>query len=904
MKPEQLLESIGGVGEDLLAASENPIRVERRRPWIGAAVAAVLVLAAGIGVFAAWRALAPRHRQKQPVLSAELPTLKTDEPTGLSNDPAIEWDTAVLQSFPVDWRELSGTQDAVRYCSEEELRAYLDFVSPGVRAVGSGVLPVYRDLSCQKDDALPSGIHVYYSQARLTGLLQEAAEAMGLTILSEKPEFFYVADFYRSSTQPIEYGPDEPVYHAQVDTDQGSLSIRGDGQIALMYSADYTYSVPDADSWDPYSSADRTAVSGFIDERLSFLPEDTVLGGLGVVLESPLSSNFGCLCTFPQRTDPVQNFLSLQLDQIRLITVDGSTIYGFMIQTPFFLKSFHPDAQATIPECWKLMGRYSAISPDEAKDRVAHGQGLLPNRQKDLVIDADALSRAELLYLTDQTRQIQLPFYRFWVRNGTGPDGKHWFTPVYVPAISAEWLEDYPDKSGTGENPGTEVSAASAGIARTVSAQLSALGVEKDFYALLRENMDLLYVNWQGGDEESYPRFGFLQTASAANGEWYHRASSNASPEAAALQAATMLMKSLEQESAVKDFGYELQEYRVCIPALCSQKALPGLPEKVWIFNPEITVKYTGQYGLNRTLQWSRANGLADEDGFALEFEQGDASCFLYVLTEYNGVWRLQRLQELVDTYLPVEHYSGQPVRDAGDEMLRRMNVFFADTEHRALLLGGDERLTMEIDSYLRISDDELQLRYWRGTDKLIPYTANLRVLEDGFEVLTNDPAVWNSTPSMPVRDISLNSVDPTRDISDGMEILWADEQQVVFCGPFGILCYEWNGVSPKYSIDFEKAVGLTASLGDDVSPNVRVQISEDGTRIYIARVERDAAGGETITDGCLFYAADLAYGRTAEPPEDVGAPKETGVSWGCDGDAILYNFWLERGGERWYPCR
>ncbi len=740
MKPEQLLESIGGVGEDLLAASENPIRVEKHRPRAWVALAAVLALAVGIGGFAAWKSLGSGGLQKKSSAAA-LPTLNTQEHT--VDGPADPVEAIALPPFSVGWRELSGTQDAIRYCTEEELQAYLDFVSPGLDAAEAGSLPVYRDLSCQEDAMLPAGIHVYYSQALMTELLQEAAQAMGLTILSQKPVFFYVADFYRNTAEPMEFGPEEPVYLAQVDTDQGSLSIRGDGQLGLMYNTDYIYAQPDVGPGVSFSSADPTGISGFIAERLSFLPEDTALGSLCSVLESPISSNFSYLWTFPLRKDPVRNFLSQQLNQIRLITsFDGSKIYGFTIQTPFFLKGFQSDALVTVPECWSLIGTYPVISPEEAKNRIAQGQFLLPNRVKDLEIDTDALSRGEVVYLTDQTLAIQLPYYRFWVRTGTGTDGSSWFTPVYVPAVAAEYLSDYP--GGSSMETSREIKAAS--IAQTVSSELSILGLKDEFYDLLANGMDRLYETWSGDDAQSHPRFGFEQTASTADGEWYWRdPSGSCTPEEAARELVTMLMKSLARESSVKDMGYELLDYHVYLDALCSSADLSVLPENVWIFDPDVTVKYTGRYGLNGTPEFAGEHGLLAYDGYYSELQQGSDYCFLYVLTYREGVWRLQRLEELVNTYLPVEHYSGHPVRDENDETLRALRIFFQDREHQALLLGEDDRLDMEIDSYLRISDDELQLRYWRGGDKMIPYIANLRHLEDGgWEVLSNDPAVWN----------------------------------------------------------------------------------------------------------------------------------------------------------------
>lgn len=740
MKPEQLLESIGGVGEDLLAASENPIRVEKHRPRAWVALAAVLALAVGIGGFAAWKLMNRKPSQKTPTVSAELPTLISGESEG--DGPVIpveDWEDCLLYSFAVDWQELSGTTDSIKYCTESELESYLLFASPGLKAAEAGKLPVYRDKSLENG---ASGLHVYYSQAELTQLLQQTAEAMGLTVLSEKPQFFSVADIYRNTAVVIEYGPDEPVYTASVDTDQGSLTIRGDGQIGLMYDADHVYSAPNAGQQDSFSSADHSAISGFIEERLSFLPEGVVMAGLGAVLQYPLSSNFGYLWIYPQRSDPVQNLLSQQLDRICLLTVDGSRIYGFTMQTPFFLKSWHFNAQCTVPECWSLMGNYDVISPEEAAERVRQGQFLLPNPVKDLEINQDLTSCAEIVYLTDQRRTVQLPFYRFWIRSTVGEDGNNTYLAVYVPAVTADYLSDYPGGSSMEASREGEA----AFIAQAVSSELSILGLKDEFYDLLTNGMDRLYETWSGDDAQSHPRFGFEQTASTADGEWYWRdPSGSCTPEEAARELVTMLMKSLARESSVKDMGYELLDYHVYLHALCSSADLSVLPENVWIFDPDVTVKYTGRYGLNGTPEWAGEHGLLASDGYYSELQQGSDYCFLYVLTYREGVWRLQRLEELVNTYLPVEHYSGQPVKDENDETLRALRIFFQDREHQALLLGEDDRLDMEIDSYLRISDDELQLRYWRGGDKMIPYVANLRPLEDGgWEVLSNDPAVWN----------------------------------------------------------------------------------------------------------------------------------------------------------------
>lgn len=64
-------------------------------------------------------------------------------------------------------------------------------------------------------------------------------------------------------------------------------------------------------------------------------------------------------------------------------------------------------------------------------------------------------------------------------------------------------------------------------------------------------------------------------------------------------------------------------------------------------------------------------------------------------------------------------------------------------------LFGGDQGgVGIEVESYIVLADNELQLRYWRmddGPDKPALYTANLRRTADGYIVLNNEPAVWNN---------------------------------------------------------------------------------------------------------------------------------------------------------------
>lgn len=64
-------------------------------------------------------------------------------------------------------------------------------------------------------------------------------------------------------------------------------------------------------------------------------------------------------------------------------------------------------------------------------------------------------------------------------------------------------------------------------------------------------------------------------------------------------------------------------------------------------------------------------------------------------------------------------------------------------------LFGEDPGgIIIEVESYIELSDSELQLRYWRledGRDTPVMYVANLRKTGDGYLVLSNEPAEWNN---------------------------------------------------------------------------------------------------------------------------------------------------------------
>ena len=74
--------------------------------------------------------------------------------------------------------------------------------------------------------------------------------------------------------------------------------------------------------------------------------------------------------------------------------------------------------------------------------------------------------------------------------------------------------------------------------------------------------------------------------------------------------------------------------------------------------------------------------------------------------------------------------------------------VYLEDRDCFYLFAGDPGGIIIEVESYIELSDSELQLRYWRledGRDTPVMYVANLRKTGDGYLVLSNEPAEWNN---------------------------------------------------------------------------------------------------------------------------------------------------------------
>ena len=403
MKPEQIMDALDHVGEDLLARSEQTIQSRRTRPWKGAAIAAGLALALGLGSFFGIRALS-RKNDISPQNSGE--TQQVPEP-GLTL-PAL----AVTGSYEggLSVRHMESRQALQEALADRQLQ---------IEAMPDQVLPVYRNLAWREGSDKPH----YLSREALTerlGALQQRLQ------LDELGPILY-------QTDGDEAHPAVAAAADQRDIQYVQLVVRGNGEALVTFSPGLTL---DAASQDyealARAAAERLGIPDLIGFRICRYREMNALA----------SWNTSCYLV-PLREDPVQGLLSDCFERIYFFVSEDGAINGIQLGAipPAYAD---PSAAAAVPECYEKLSDYPVITVEEARALALDGNALLPGStglSVDLAEDG-ALELWELCYLTETQHELLLPYYRFWIPESSGAENE--YAAIYVPAVRAEYLEDYP----------------------------------------------------------------------------------------------------------------------------------------------------------------------------------------------------------------------------------------------------------------------------------------------------------------------------------------------------------------------------------------------------------------------------------------------------------------------------
>ena len=416
MKPEELLYSLDHVGEDLLAQAEQTVLVRQRRPWRKAALAAVLALAVGVGGFALLRSRLP----------AETPTPGSDAPSVTMNEPQ----PAGLPMLAVgeNWKGIFTRTQA------EALRVRSD-VWTGNPALTK--LPVYQGNLIFTRDPAAGGMACCYGETQLWTMLRDAAALLG-TSLPENVELLY-----------DEAGERSPV-GLQAQTDQGELSVYGDGRVWMLYDEAHRINATVKPQLSGELSAAETAA---VLQRASM--EDcaekvrAILGLPECRLAlwdywNAASSAYHACFLYPARDDPAEQLTARYFECVRMMSADGRNVTGL----EWYCSPDSKGAPAR-PEWMELVGNYPIISPQAAKEALLRGDCLCEVELDGSAAKADP-GDPELVYLTENYHSLLLPFYRFMLQGDEFPildesRGEiHSYTLLYVPAVSPDYLTDFP----------------------------------------------------------------------------------------------------------------------------------------------------------------------------------------------------------------------------------------------------------------------------------------------------------------------------------------------------------------------------------------------------------------------------------------------------------------------------
>ena len=99
-----------------------------------------------------------------------------------------------------------------------------------------------------------------------------------------------------------------------------------------------------------------------------------------------------------------------------------------------------------------------------------------------------------------------------------------------------------------------------------------------------------------------------------------------------------------------------------------------------------------------------------------------------------------------------------------------------------------------------------------------------------------------------------------------GAEIAFESEDMIVFYGDFGLFGYDLKANEIKYSVDFEKAVGIEGSVQG--SYGTAVEVTEDGNNIIISDYNAET---EERGKTCYIDVSSLTYEHSEyEKPEKL----------------------------------
>lgn len=289
-------------------------------------------------------------------------------------------------------------------------------------------LPVYENLAYT--DA--SGLPVYLSENELLGIAEGIAARLNADIIST--EYDRVDTAQLSPNTRLSGGE---AYRLTAKTREYTILVSGNGDAVVEFN---TQGVLFSD----YTSENeaKTIIGTLLEKYASLLSVDepVIYTWCDYTFTGEQRRRY---CVYENDTDPVQKILNYNFS---LISLTPSEEGGELLNVSF---------QNSL-SCADKIGDYPIISSDAAREMLLNGEYIttVPSEYlHDTGISEEMIAKEELVYRTGNANEIFMPYYRYYIelkeRGVEMADGLKSYGVYYVPAVSAEYLLDFPVWDGS-----------------------------------------------------------------------------------------------------------------------------------------------------------------------------------------------------------------------------------------------------------------------------------------------------------------------------------------------------------------------------------------------------------------------------------------------------------------------
>lgn len=404
MNKNQLYESMAAIDDDILDRSENASKKSNKSwiKWGSLAACLCVVIAAAIAL--------PKIMSNAPgenphPIDPNLPTLQSHFENGSMGYEAFMF------------YDISDGVDSNPWTADAKLDK----------------LPVYKNLAYTD----VSGRPVYLSEDEMMALAQNAADALGLEI--NGTEF----DRIKLNQQP----PDTPLSGGEAmrltaNTAMCRIVVLGNGETSIRpdepQALDEKYCFSKSDTTDK----DAKEVLAYLLDRYCALYE----------LDSPIISTWSDYTYYGEQYRRYCAFEGAGSLEERILSFNFSQV------------SFYPDENGRLDfieygsslDCAEKIGDYPIISAQQAQSLLLDGEYITTVQDEflfDGVLREEHIAKTELIYRSENTSEVFMPYYRFYVelaeRAFDQADGLKTYGTYYVPAVRGEYLTDFPVWSGS-----------------------------------------------------------------------------------------------------------------------------------------------------------------------------------------------------------------------------------------------------------------------------------------------------------------------------------------------------------------------------------------------------------------------------------------------------------------------